>query len=52
MLVILALALTVTVQQYCSTARHRALRYVERHSARISDPYIMALVTYSLAKVS
>ena len=44
--------LTGHVKQYCSTARHRALRHVERHVDRVQDTHVMALVTFALAKVS
>lgn len=39
-------------QQYCSTGRQRAIRYLEKQLYRINDPYEVAIVTYALARVS
>ena len=40
------------LQQYCSTGRQRAIRYLEKQLYRINDPYEVAIVTYALARVS
>ena len=42
--------LTGTVKKYCSTSRHRAMKYLERNLARISDPYELAITAYALAR--
>ena len=38
------------MQQYCSTGRQRAIKYLERNVFRITDPYEVAIITYALAK--
>ena len=38
------------MQQYCSTGRQRAIKFLERQVFRITDPYEVAIVTYALAK--
>ena len=38
------------LQQYCSTGRQRAIKFLERNVFRITDPYEVAIITYALAK--
>ena len=41
--------LTGKTKKYASTGRHRAMRYLERALARISNPYDLAITAYALA---
>merc|ERR1719369_1190498 len=42
--------LTGNVKKYCSTSRHRAMKYLERNLARIYDPYELSITAYALAR--
>jgi len=42
-------ALTGKVKKYCSTARHRATRYLEKNVANIRSVYDLAITAYALA---
>ena len=48
---LLLLIILLHFQQYCSTGRQRAVKYLERQLYRITDTYEVAIVTYALAKV-
>merc|ERR1712106_1050744 len=44
-------AVTGSVKKYCSTARHRATKFLEKTLAHIHDPYVLAITAYALAMV-
>ena len=48
-LIKVAPTLTGRTKKYASTGRHRAMRYLERALARITEPYDLAIAGYALA---